>query len=269
MNRRILHFLRLPGFLLAFCIFFAGCGKGDFSDYEGIWLAGAQYDYDYIEIDADGNWEIYRGGEVAVSGHLRYVEDWECIYAYDDADGSGCPFVLEGDELYIAAYGYFSRGEGMENVSYEDGDSGDDDLDYEDDDWDDDLNYEDDDWDDDLNYEDDDWGDDFSDNDYNYVNPDLQQIDISEFAGVWYYDGDLAASTFIVIDSDGNWSYYERADGDGEAAEMDYGSITPSEDEVSTYYANSSVYAGLTYRMFEFDTGIIIWDDDAAYERME
>lgn len=31
----------------------------DFSSYEGIWLGEANNEYDYIEFDADGNWQLY------------------------------------------------------------------------------------------------------------------------------------------------------------------------------------------------------------------
>ncbi len=90
--------------------------NGDFSAYEGIWVAGEQYAYDYIEIDADGAFILYGDGEVAVTGKLRYEEEYECIYAYDDSDDSGCQFRLEdGESLYIGAYGYFYRGEAVNN----------------------------------------------------------------------------------------------------------------------------------------------------------
>lgn len=120
---------------------------------------------------------------------------------------------------------------------------------------------------DDFNYEEDGLGDDLYDE---YTpNPELYQVDVSEFAGTWYYDGDYAASTFLVIDRYGNWSYYERAEGEAEATEMDYGTFTYSTSEGSVYYANSSVYANVSYRVFEFDRGMLIWDDYGAYERME
>ena len=38
--------------------------------------------------------------------------------------------------------------------------------------------------------------------------------DISDFAGVWYYDDDLSAETYIIIDEYGNWSYFQRVPGD-------------------------------------------------------
>ena len=63
---------------------------------------------------------------------------------------------------------------------------------------------------------------------------DLCQRNVSEFNGIWYYDGDLSAETYIVIDGNGNWSYYQRAPG-AEPAEMDCGVFTYSMDEVDVY----------------------------------
>lgn len=96
----------------------------------------------------------------------------------------------------------------------------------------------------------------------------LCQRNVSEFEGVWYYDEDLSASTYIIIDSEGNWSYYERAEGDPEGTEMDHGTFSYSADEVSTYYADSAVYDDLSIRVFEFDEGVLVWGEDTYY-RME
>ena len=96
----------------------------------------------------------------------------------------------------------------------------------------------------------------------------LCQRNVSEFEGVWYYEGDLSATTYIIIDGYGNWSYFERSAGDPEGTEMDYGTFSYSADEISTYYADSSKYENLSMRVFEFDEGTLIWDDDTYY-RME
>ena len=93
----------------------------DYSIYAGIWLCGAQYDYDYMKLDTDGNWELYVGNDMVDSGYLKYVPEWECVYAYSNTDGSGCQFRLEGEELYTASYGYFSRADGMVDIHYESG----------------------------------------------------------------------------------------------------------------------------------------------------
>lgn len=251
MKRENLRFLWVLSLLLALCLFCTGCGgeedwddaidssfpngvrsdtvlsseESDYTAFAGIWLAGAQYDYDYIEIHADGEWRLYRDGALAVSGWLRYEPEWECVYAYNAADGSGSPARLEEGELYLAAYGYFSYVKGAEDDWYADGGAG----------------------------GQGDW--------------DPAEADISELVGAWYLDGDLGASVFIVIDSDGRWSYFERAVGESEAREMDSGLLRPSEDEASTYYADSSVYAGVAHRVFDFDTGVMLWDGD-MYEQV-
>ncbi len=83
--------------------------KSDLSPYEGLWICEPRYDYDYMEIDSEGNWQLYRDQELAASGTLRYEAEWSSVYAYDDADGSGCVVALEDDRLYTASYGYFDR----------------------------------------------------------------------------------------------------------------------------------------------------------------
>ena len=93
----------------------------DLSTLEGIWLCGAEYDYDYMSIAADGSWELYRGYDVVISGWLEYVPEYEAVYAFDAADGSACRFAIENDELYFASYGYFSYADGMEGIWYENG----------------------------------------------------------------------------------------------------------------------------------------------------
>ena len=94
------------------------------------------------------------------------------------------------------------------------------------------------------------------------------EADPTAFAGIWYRSGDLDADSFIVIDSDGSWHLYQRAPG-AENAEMDYGSIIPSDTEPYTYYAVSDPY-GLSYRIFDYDTDEITWgEDNEYYDRLE
>ena len=93
----------------------------DFSGFEGIWLGGADNDYDSMEFDAEGNWTLYLSGEVVDDGYLRYEPEWEAIYAYSSSDDSGSLIAMEDGQLYSAAYGYFNYGEGMEYLWYEDG----------------------------------------------------------------------------------------------------------------------------------------------------
>ena len=35
---------------------------------------------------------------------------------------------------------------------------------------------------------------------------------------------------------------------------------------MSTYYADSYSYDGVRYQVFEFDTGILSWGDEGAFE---
>ena len=205
----------------------------DFSGFEGIWLGEANNDYDSMEIDAEGNWTLYLSGEVVDEGYLRYEPEWEAIYAYSNLDDSGSLIAMEEGQLYSAAYGYFNYGDGMEYLWYEDGGSPDGNPDS-----------------------------------YWSWDSDLCQRNVSEFKGIWYYDGDLSSETYIVIDSNGNWSYYQRVP-DVEPAEMDCGVFTYSMDEVSTYYADSTMYDGVSYRVFEVDEDALVWGDEGVYYMME
>ena len=231
----------------------------DLSGYEGIWLGDANNDYDYMEIDADGNWTLYLAGDVVADGTLIYEPDWAGVYAYNNSDGTEVRTELENGQLYHAEYGYFNYGDGMEYIWCESGDGEDassDDVPE---------------WNGRLDGEGSEDGiEDGSGNGDEYYSWDssLYQRNVSEFEGIWYYDGDLSAETYIVIDSDGNWSYYQRAPG-AEAAEMDYGSFTYSSDEASTYYADSWVYDGLSYKVYELDEDVLIWGDEGAYYLME
>ena len=82
----------------------------DYTEYSGTWYSTGDYEYDYIEIDVFGEWTLYAGGEAALTGELKYEPEWESVYAYNDNDGSGCMTRLEDGELYLASYGYFSKG---------------------------------------------------------------------------------------------------------------------------------------------------------------
>ena len=221
----------------------------DFSDYEGIWLGAANNTYDSLEIDEEGNWILYLNGKAEDYGYLRYEPTWETIYAYSSRDNSGSRLELQGERLYSTAYGYFSHGGDMEYLYYEDSSrrlTEDDETDL-------------------PAYPE------YSEEEqtpYYSWNSELCQRNVSEFEGVWYYDSDLAAETYIVIDTSGNWSYYQRVPG-AEPAEMDCGIFTYSTDEPSVYYADSTEYDGVSYRVFELDENILIWDDEGPYYRLE
>lgn len=100
-------------------------------------------------------------------------------------------------------------------------------------------------------------------------NAKLHQVNVSHFEGVWYYDYDPSADTYITIDGDGNWSYYQRASGNNEDSVIDYGTLTYSPDEDSMYYADSAMYDGVRYNVFWFDDKILIWGDEGAYYLMD
>lgn len=206
-----------------------------------------------MEFDAEGNWTLYLSGEVVDDGYLRYEPEWEAIYAYSSSDDSGSLITMEEGQLYSAAYGYFNYGEGMEYLWYEDGGhlTEDDEPDPSED-------------------EVPDWNGrlDGDPNSYWSWDSNLCQRNVSEFKGIWYYDGDLSAETYIVIDGNGNWGYYQRAPG-AEPAEMDCGVFTYSMDEVSTYYADSTMYDGVSYRVFEVDEDSLVWGDEGVYYMME
>ena len=186
-------------------------------------------------------------------GYLRYEPEWEAIYAYSSLDDSGSRIAMQEGQLYSAAYGYFNPGEGMEYLWYKDGGEFTEDGEP-------------------IAYVENGSGGSGNQNahpdSYWSWDSDLCQRNVSEFEGVWYYDGDLSAEMYVVIDGNGNWSYYQRAPG-AEAAEMDHGIFTYSTDETSTYYADSTVYEGVSYKVFDFDSDMLIWGDEGAYYRME
>ena len=111
---------------------------------------------------------------------------------------------MEEGQLYSAAYGYFNPGEGMEYLWYKDGGE------FTEDD-------------EPVAYVENGSGGSGNQNahpdSYWSWDSDLCQRNVSEFEGVWYYDGDLSAEMYVVIDGNGDWSYYQRAPG-AEAAEM-------------------------------------------------
>lgn len=257
MKRRIAYLLTV----LALCLFCTACGgeeaapddpddglgggepisedaaDGDFSVYEGIWLAEVNNEYDYLEIAADGSWSLCIGNDVVADGYLQYEPEWESIYAYNNQDGSGGRFALEdGGRLYISTYGYFNFADGMESLWFDEDGSGS--------------------------------AGGYTEDDANGDDGNYDSYDVSSLAGIWYYDGDLASDSFIVIDDNGGWSLYQRASG-AENAEVDSGWIETA-DEANTFYAESSLYSDVSYRMCVFETDVMMWGgEDDYYERME
>ena len=214
----------------------------DFSEFEGIRLGEANNDYDSMEIDAEGNWTVYLGNEAADYGYLRYEPEWEALYAYSSLDDSGSRIAMQDGQLYTAAYGYFNPGEDMEYLYYED--TAGDEVPA---------------WNGRL---------DGASDGYWSWDSELCQRNVSEFEGIWYYDGDLSSDAYLWIDDAGNWSWYYRTTGE-EPEEIDCGTFTYSTDEVSTYYADSTMYDGLSYQVFELEEDVLVWGDEGEYYRME
>mgnify|MGYP004551366875 CR=1 FL=1 len=215
----------------------SGDAADDFSSYAGTWLGDGNTEYDELEIDADGSWSIYLDGSIVADGYLQYEPEWESIYAYNYQDGSGGRFALEdGGRLYISTYGYFNFADGMESLWFDEDGSGS--------------------------------AGGYTEDDANGDDGNYDSYDVSSLAGIWYYDGDLASDSFIVIDDNGGWSLYQRASG-AENAEVDSGWIETA-DEANTFYAESSLYSDVSYRMYVFETDVMMWGgEDDYYERME
>lgn len=208
----------------------------DTSNFAGIYMPNdPESEWNYLEVYDDGTF-LLSGINADINGWIGYDSDYDSYYAYEDSDGSGCQFELNADNtVYLAAYGYFSES-GMDDIWYDDNPEDiydDDTIDYH--------------------------------TDYNYSwNEELYQRNVSELEGVWYFDGEYSAESYIVIDGDGNWSYYGRG-ADDDVYEIDSGFLTYSDDEVSTYYAYSTLYDDLSYRVFEFELDILIWGDEGAF----
>lgn len=201
--------------------------------YKGLWLGGADSQYDYIGVDENGDWQLYSGGDVIDDGYLWYEGGTTYIYSYRTGAADGGQVVMEGQQLYITTLGYFDYGGEWDGGDRENTDAG-------------------------------------NENSGSYSwNSELRQRNVSEFEGVWYYDEDPAAALYIVIDGAGNWSYYQRTPGDAEAAEMDCGTFSYSSDEINTYYANSAKYKDLSIRVFEVSENVLVWGDEDVYYRME
>ena len=202
----------------------------DFSVYEGLWMSDAdsQYDTMYLEFDAPGNCERYSGGEAIDEGDLSVSEDdVTCVNSYRGGVIDGASLEAEGDRLYISTLGYFDYLDGRGGQWQGDGGGN---------------------WD----------GESREDSE-------LYDQDVSIFEGVWYYDNDLSADTYIAIDGDGNWRFYQRVPGDAEATQMDYGTISCSFDDAAVYYADSSQYDGLQFRMYDLNEGVLLWNEDTYY----
>lgn len=50
---------------------------------------------------------------------------------------------------------------------------------------------------------------------------------------------------------------------------MDCGTFSYSTDEASTYHADSTLYDGVSYRVFEVDEDALAWGDEGVYYMIE
>ena len=245
----------------------------DLSVYKGIWLADADSQFDYIEFDEDGYWRLYSGENEIDEGCLEVSEDnTVCLSSYLGGAVDGGSIEAEGDRIYINTAGYFNYAEGMENYWY----ITDDPEDEPEDNW----NIADEPEDE---PEDNRNSADKSENKNNQSstvkteeydgaydwNEKLEQRNVSHFEGTWYLDAELWSLNYIIIDGNGNWSYYQRPSEDDEGTEMDYGTLTYSTNEERTYYAESDLYDGLRFKVVEFVEGIFDWGDDGTYYLMD
>lgn len=276
MKKKTVRFLLMTMTMLL-CVLCAACGGDsnssgsnvpppnedtvvDLSVYEGAWQGDGDnlYGACIIEFDAEGNWQFYINGDLRDEGDLQYDPEREAICVRSSRGGAieGGGVEMENGRLYIDTCGYFDYYVGDWTEEYWYGNSENEDYTY----------YE------DYNYSEENYyyGDynDYGDYDYN-GDYGIYHRDISDFRGTWYLDNDLAAEIFIVIDSDGYWRYYERAVGEAEAGEMDHGILCCSEDESGVFYADSSVYDELSFRVRELDEDIFIWDEIYTFYRIE
>ena len=185
-----------------------GLSEGDYSVFQGVWLCDTNDQFDFMDVNADGDWDLYSNGDVIDNGYFWY-DPAECVtyvYSSNDEDVDDGRVDLDGTQLDISTLGSF-----------------------------------------------------------HYLGRSA-----SEFQGVWYLDYDLSAERYITIDSDGEWSYYQRTPGDAEATEVDWGTFTFDMDVADgIYYANSMYDDVTSYPVLDFDDGILVWGDEGAYYRME
>lgn len=220
------------------------------SMYVGVWLSDEdnQYDDAYIEFGWYGYWTLYAAGELVDEGSIRFEPEGDYLYSdsYNDSAIDGSRIELEGDRIYINTLGYFNNADGMEDNRNSADEPEDEPADN--------LNSA-------VKTEE-------YDGSYDW-NEKLEQRNVSHFEGTWYLDAELWSLNYIIIDGNGNWSYYQRPSEDDEGTEMDYGTLTYSKNEERTYYAESDLYDGLRFKVVEFVEGIFDWGDDGTYYLMD
>lgn len=89
--------------------------------------------------------------------------------------------------------------------------------------------------------------------------------DYEFLAGAWYLDADANAASILEIDELGNWTLFERPDGDGDPTEVDMGTILPNPDGEGTYAAASAVFDDVIYDMTVVDSDVMYWGGENDY----
>lgn len=87
--------------------------------------------------------------------------------------------------------------------------------------------------------------------------------DYSFLAGTWYLDGEADGYSSIEIDEHGNWTLYERPDGD--PTEVDQGTISKNPEDESMYFANSTKFSDAVYDMYVVDNNTMYWGGENDY----
>ena len=83
--------------------------------------------------------------------------------------------------------------------------------------------------------------------------------------GVWYLDGEAGAASCIEIDQFGNWTLYERAGGDGDMTEVDYGTLDVNPGDEGQYYATSTAFDDVVYDLTVVDDSVMYWGGENDY----
>lgn len=199
------------------------------SRYVGHWMCAFTDECDYLDIDRDGNWQLWFEGNVIDEGYLWCDEAQGVVWSYSkrksDSESTSIGELETDGGFWFCDYGYFRRAEDMEKVLA--------------------------------------WIESNKDSEE-------YQQDVSMFTGTWYLDNDLSAETYLVIDSEGNWSCYQRAPGDAEGTEMYSATFSGcgyefSGTEYEVYYEDFTTSDGVLYQMLGLDEGILAWGVDTYY----
>mgnify|MGYP004623127391 FL=1 len=83
--------------------------------------------------------------------------------------------------------------------------------------------------------------------------------------GVWYLDGEAGAASCIEIDQFGNWTLYERVDGDDDMTEVDYGTLDVNPGDEGQYYATSTAFDDVVYDLTVVDDSVMYWGGENDY----